>query len=151
MKVLARGNTMGESMNGVEDSRMEYPAEYEPYFNLLIRGELGFPMCSQCGVFHWYPRNTCPACGSANIVWKSISPQGRLFSWTTVHRKLDSEYEADVPYVVGLVEFNDAPGIRLVSRIVNGDEHLRVGLELKPVFDTSRSKMPKVNFEPAVI
>lgn len=93
---------------------------FRPFFAALAADELRFPCCEQCGRFHWYPKVWCPYCQSPGLTWKRVQGDGTLFSWTTVHRAFSHEFEADVPYTLGLVEFSDAPGVRLLARLMLG-------------------------------
>ena len=47
----------------------------------------------------------------------------------------DKSRAGALPYVVALVEFADAPGVRLVTNIVDSQqEGLRIGQPVEPVF-----------------
>ena len=125
-----------------------YPAEYASHFELLRQHVLAFPRCDSCGTFHWYPKPLCPACGSGHISWQPAPGAGRLFSWSVVHRKFDPDFPRVPPYIVGLIEFDGMPGVRLISNIDDCSiDELRVDLKVEPCF--IGGDHPLVRFRPA--
>jgi uncharacterized OB-fold protein len=129
------------------DHTSQLPAEYRAYDRMLRENVIAFPQCGACRKFHWYPQPACPHCGSDALVWTRAPATGHLYTWTVVHRKLDPEFPGEAPYVVGLVEFDGIPGVRLVTNIVDtpiGD--LRLGMQLEPLFDATADAQPAVRF-----
>jgi len=121
--------------------------EFRPFFEALAGGCISFPRCDTCGRFHWYPRYWCPYCGSVAIQWRKIDGRGTLYSWTTVHHAFSGDPPRPLPYIVGLVEFADAPGVRLITNIVGTDPaRLFENMPLAPVI--SLTPQPTVAFEP---
>lgn len=100
----------------------------------LRAGELHLPRCSACGAWNWYPLAACRACGGTAFAWRAIAPRGRLHSWTRVHRSFGTP-PIPTPYLVGLVDLLDAPGVRIPCRLpeeasepaIGADGLLRVG------------------------
>lgn len=110
-------------------------AEFSGFFENAERGCLAFPCCRSCGKFHWYPMPRCPHCRSKDVAWRAVSGRGTLFSFTRVMHAFDKSRAGALPYVVALVEFADAPGVRLVTNIVDSQqEGLRIGQPVEPVF-----------------
>ena len=63
-----------------------------------------------------------------------VSGPGQLYSWVTVHRALHPGYQALQPYVSALVTFDEAPGIRLVTRLIGPADNLSLGAPVDIVF-----------------
>lgn len=82
----------------------------------LRKGALRLPQCTGCGTWNWYPLAACRGCGGTQFAWRQLAPQGKLHSWTRVHRRFSSQ-EIARPYLVGLVEPVEAPGVRIACRI----------------------------------
>jgi uncharacterized protein len=119
---------------------------YQPFFDAVARSELAFPHCGQCGRFHWYPKASCPHCGSDRIRWDRITGTATLFSFTIVRRAFATEFEDGIPYTLALIEFAGAPGVRLLSQLPGADaRHLRIGMEVRPLFP-SDSGEPLLTF-----
>ena len=93
-------------------------AQFAPHFTHLSAGRLCFPYCAHCQRFHWYPMPLCPHCQSSRLRWQQVSGSGTLYSWTEIHHAFDARYQGPLPYIVGLIDVRDAPGVRLVCNLV---------------------------------
>lgn len=110
-------------------------AEFAPFWRNVAKRRLCFPKCRGCGRFHWYPLTRCPHCLAADIEWCAVEPRGTLYSWTVVRHAFAPTFADRLPYVVGLIEFPDASGIRLVSEIrVPSMDALWVSMSVRAVF-----------------
>lgn len=125
---------------------MAHGRSYQPFFNAVSRSDLAFPRCGSCGRFHWYPKASCPYCGSVQISWNRVDASASLFSFTIVRRAFSPEFEREIPYTLALVEFADAPGVRLLTQL-RGEaaQHPRIGMRLRPLFP-SDSGEPLLTF-----
>lgn len=124
------------------------PAEFRPFWQSLSEGRISFPYCDSCARFHWYPLKRCPGCADPAYRWQPVNGPGRLFSWTVIRRAFAEEYASEVPYVVGLVEFDDAPGVRLLTGLEDTPlETLTIGMPVRPVID-NRSDPPRLAYRP---
>ena len=109
------------------------------FWQAAARGELAVPRCSGCGLHCWYPRPRCPGCDGADLPWTALSGAATLFSWAVVHHPFLPAYRDDLPFVAGLVTPDDAPGVRIATRIVGADPaDLRVGQPVEVVFGALR-------------
>lgn len=79
-------------------------------------GEVVVPRCRSCGRRHWYPMERCPHCLSDDLDWAPVSPEGTVFSVTTVRYGFTAATRGRTPYGIALVELDDAPEVRLVCR-----------------------------------
>lgn len=137
----------GPSMNKMLTEPIAH--EFIPHFDGLARGDIQLPYCIDCSRFHWYPMPRCPHCQSCEIHWKTVSGNAKLFSWTVVRHAFHPSLKGELPYVVALVTFDDAPGVRLVTNLVGvAPEDIQMGISLRPVFDNSSEERPKVKFSP---
>jgi len=109
------------------------------FWDRCARHELQFQQCVDCGVFRFPPLSGCRHCGSTRVVWKPIAGRARVFSHTTVVHPVIPSISHDVPYAVVVVEFDDAPGARLISNVLGTPaEEIRIGMELELVWDEPR-------------
>jgi uncharacterized OB-fold protein len=92
-----------------------------PFWDGAAQHELRIPFCDACGAANWYPHDRCEACGGEAFTWRVMSGRGRLFSWVVVHRPFLPQYAGDVPFVPALVELDDAPEVRVPTRLVDCD------------------------------
>jgi len=109
------------------------------FWEACARRELRFQRCERCGTFRFPPLSGRRHCGSAEARWVAVSGRGRVFSYTVVHHAAIPQIRAEVPYGVVVVEFDDAPGARLISNVVDLDPaELRVGMLLELVWEEPR-------------
>ena len=87
-----------------------------PYWEAAARRELRIPRCADCGKYHFYPRPACPYCSSTQFEWILCSGLGTVYSYTIVHKAPSPAFEADVPYVVAIIELAEGP--HLMSNVV---------------------------------
>lgn len=121
--------------------------EFRGFFEHARSGRLAFPRCAACGLFHWYPMPRCPHCRSADVSWQPIEGRGELFSFTEVRHAFDKARKDRLPYIVALVTFADAPGVRFVTNIEGSElTALRIGQAVAPVFTADASGTPLVTF-----
>lgn len=86
------------------------------------------PQCGACGTFRMQPTPFCPACLSQAVNWPTLSGRGTLYSYTFARHPRDPERG----YCVAVIEPDDAPGIRIISNIVQADsDELAIGLALE--------------------
>ena len=79
----------------------------------LDQGRLLIQYCADCEKHVYFPRESCPHCGSAELAWVAPAGLGTVYAVTTVRRKLD----AGGDYNVSLVDLDE--GVRLMSRVEN--------------------------------
>lgn len=128
---------------------IEQKAEFKGHFDRLSAGELAFPVCEACGKWHWYPMPLCPHCLSPRLAWRPVRGVGEIWSWTVVRHPFDPTWQGRTPYVVALVWFADAPGIRLVANIEGvSPQALRIGLPVKFVAPDDGEHPPRPVFGP---
>jgi uncharacterized OB-fold protein len=109
-------------------------AALRPFWDAAAAGRLVFPRCGACGAFCWYPRPSCPECCGGDFAWTEIGGKARLFSWSVVRRALHPPLKAIAPYIPVILEFDAAPGVRLVSRWIGDPDSLRMGMEVRVAF-----------------
>jgi uncharacterized OB-fold protein len=90
-----------------------------PFWTAAAQSRLSLPRCAACGVFNWYPAEACAQCAHTAFDWVELAPHGTLFSWSVVTRPLFAPYARIAPYIPAIVELPDAPGVRLVTRLVD--------------------------------
>lgn len=130
-------------------SPSRFQPEFQPHFDGLGAGRISFPHCEACGTVNWYPMKLCRKCQSDGFAWRTVAGKARLWSWTVVRRPFSPQWEGRTPYVVGLVEFDELPGTRLITNIVDCvPEGLAVDAEVEPVFTRDGDGFPLVHFRP---
>ncbi|MGH7820206.1 MAG: Zn-ribbon domain-containing OB-fold protein [Candidatus Binatia bacterium] len=125
-------------------------AETKPFWDWCAKRELRFQRCVACGTFRFPPLTGCRHCAATEAEWVRVSVRARVFSYTIVANPALPDLRHDVPYNVVVVEFDDAPGARLVSNVVGiAPEDVRVGMELDLVFEEPAPGVVLPRFRPA--
>jgi uncharacterized OB-fold protein len=88
-----------------------------PFWAGCRHGQLLIQHCADCGRAHHPPRAMCPHCRADAFVWRPAAGTGRLWSYAVPNPPLLPAFAALLPYVVGVVELDDHPGLRLVGAL----------------------------------
>lgn len=102
-------------------------ADTQPFWDGVAERRLLVQHCAGCGMWIWQPKPVCPRCREDDPGWTEVSGAGRVASWTVIHPPVLPVWEDAVPFVVVLVELDDAPGVRMVGQLVDGDGERRAG------------------------
>jgi len=104
-------------------------AETAPFWGAVAAGRLELQRCRSCHRHVFYPRSLCPHCGGADLEWVRVAGRGTVYSFTVVHRA-PAEFQAEVPYVVALVELEE--GVRMLTRLRHVEAaEVRVGMQVE--------------------
>jgi hypothetical protein len=94
-------------------------ADTQAHWDGVAERRLLVQRCRACEMWIWQPKPICPRCHTADPEWTQVSGSGAVVSWTIVHPPVLPVWSDDVPFVVLLVELADAPGVRMVGRLVD--------------------------------
>jgi uncharacterized OB-fold protein len=120
--------------------------EAAEYFAGTVRGELRVRRCRACGLHHHYPRLACPHCGSDDLEWITASGSGTLHSFTVVRQNGIPPFHEQVPFVVGLVDLEEA-GARFVAQLPSvAPDDARIGMRVHAVFRPASDQVAFVDF-----
>jgi uncharacterized protein len=96
-------------------------------------GTLRFLRCQTCAYFVHPPTSYCPDCGGRDLAPEAVTGKAMLYSFTINVQPWDGNNE---PYILGIVEIDEQPGLRLMTNIVCADHALiRIGMPLHVVFE----------------
>lgn len=94
-------------------------ADTAPFWAAAADHRLVVPRCDACGRWIWQPRPLCPACHTPDPVWREVTGDGRVVSWTVVHPPVLPVWAEETPFTLLLVELDE--GVRMVGRLVDAD------------------------------
>jgi uncharacterized OB-fold protein len=132
-------------------SALEVPMDSwsEPYWQAACEHRLLMPRCGNCGTFRWPAGPFCAECLSQAVEW--VPPgQGRIYSFTILPvpgATLDAPVRHRIP---ALVAFDDAPGVRLVSVLIDAPVEA-VAIDAKVAMDwlpASNTTVPVFRLSP---
>ncbi len=99
------------------------------FVDYLEKGELRGTKCRQCGEIYFPPSASCIKCLCEDMEWVKIEGTGKLVSFTEVNYG-PTGFENDVPYILGLVDFDGVGVFGRFSKDVSV-EKLAVGSSVK--------------------
>lgn len=109
-----------------------------PYWNGLKEGRLTLPHCKSCGHWIFFPRRHCDKCWSQDLEWKEVKGTGTLYTYTLTRVPTLPDFADEMPQKMAVVELDE--GVRINTTLIGVDEsEIKVGMRVKPVFDTVKS------------
>jgi uncharacterized OB-fold protein len=103
-----------------------------PFWEACRRHELEVSACSTCGHLFLPPGPRCPRCWSTQLAPRTVSGEGRVYSFAVYRRSYHPALPA--PYVVALVELDEGP--RLISNVVGcAPEEVRIDMPVRVRFE----------------
>jgi uncharacterized protein len=115
------------------------------YWEGTQAGQLLVQRCESCGHYQHPPDVVCPKCLSQSLVPTAVSGRGTIYAFTVARQAFDSAYLDDIPYVLGLVELEEQPNLRILTNIVDTDlEQLTSELPVEVTFEDRQGyKLPQ--------
>jgi uncharacterized OB-fold protein len=108
--------------------------ETEHFWTGGKNNQLCFLHCQDCATWIHPPQPICPECTGKNLKPKAASGKGAVHSYTINRQAWIPGF--DPPYVVGLVEIDEDPRVRLMTNIVNCDvESVFIGMKVQVLFE----------------
>ena len=121
----------------------------EPFWQAAKEQRLVAAKCSDCSTFRMPPTPYCPQCQSQNTEWPQLSGMATVYSFVVCDRSPFPGVD-DFIYIPIVVEFEDAPGIRLVSNLVGVlPEDVRIGMPLQVDWNPIAEDWKQPIFRPA--
>lgn len=109
----------------------------QPYWAAAARGELRVQRCDDCGAYHHPPTPMCWTCQSEQLSFVPMTGRGSIYSFTVVRDQRNPAFDLLMPYVVARVALDDAPGIHIVTNIVDARiDEVAVDRPVEVVFET---------------
>ena len=118
------------------------------YWQACNRHELLYQRCNSCSHVQFYPRRICTVCQSNDLGWHRSAQKGTIHSFTVVHRTANRAFDADVPFVLALIDLDE--GFRMMTNVI-GEEYWKaaIGRRVRVVFEqhSSGQKLPQAILE----
>lgn len=129
-----------------EFAALEVPMDVhsEPFWQGTAEHRLAFPSCTRCGTFRWPAGPFCPKCHAQPVDWKPAGAAS-IYSFTVLPLR-----DGDGQRIPVLAEFADAPGVRLVSVLIDADPRtVTIGAPLVPDWlPAANATLPVFRLEP---
>lgn len=114
-------------MTGVRDYLPPHDEWTQGFWEGTRRRQFLLQWCLGCRRFVHHPRAACPRCLGQGLTWVEGPTEGSVYAFSVHHRAWPPMTQADLPYVVALVDL--APDVRMVTNLVDTPlDLLRVGM-----------------------
>ena len=105
-----------------------------PFWEGLKQEKVIIQQCGDCQAWGFYPRTHCRACLSSNLIWREVSGEGTLHTYTITRQPTAPHFSDEVPQFLAMVDLDE--GVRLTTTLIHDDEaSIKVGSRVVPVFD----------------
>ena len=113
------------------------------YWEATRRHEVVAQRCTSCGAWQWSPEWICHRCHGFELDFEPVPGDALLYSWQRVWHPVHPALSEACPYVVVLVEFPEADGIRMLGNLVGDPEaEVAIGSRLEAVFEDHEEAEP---------
>lgn len=103
-----------------------------PFWDGLKEGRILMQQCGNCEKWTFYPRKHCSHCWSADITFREVSGEGKLYTFTVARVPTLPEFAGPDPQLMAVVELDE--GVRVNTTLVGvTEDELEVGMRVKPV------------------
>jgi uncharacterized OB-fold protein len=112
----------------------EISEDTRPFWQGGEHNQLNISHCNDCGKWFHPPSPICPECYSMNVAPTPTSGRATVAAFTVNHQVWMPELP--VPYLVAIVEIEEQPDVRLMTRLVECEvDAPYVGMPVEVVFD----------------
>lgn len=114
-----------------------------PFWEGLGNDEIRIQHCRACEKWQWGPEWICHHCHSDDLSFRAVAGHGVIYSYERVWHPVHPALRDHGPYLVVLVELDDAPGVRLVGNLLgDAEQALEIGAPVRAVFEHHRDADP---------
>jgi len=120
-----------------DTDKRPFPAltpENEFFWTAGADGKLRFKRCQACKTWLHPPSPVCPTCLSKSIAVEDVSGRATVAACTINHHTWHPAFKP--PYVIAIVEIEEAPYVRLTTNIVGcPPDDVRIGMPVQVLFE----------------
>ena len=120
-----------------------------PFWEGLAQRRIRIQYSLSSDEYVFYPRTLAPRTLADDLVWREISGEGTLYTYTVARRPTAPFWSDRVPQLLAVVQWDEGP--RVTTELTNVDpEGIRIGMRVRPVFQSDpESGMTLLWYEPA--
>lgn len=120
-----------------------------PFWAALREHRIEIQYSPSSAAYIFYPRLLAPGTFADDLLWREISGEGTLYTYTVADRPTAPPWADALPQILAVVQW--AQGPRLSTELVNvRPDQIRIGMAVKPVFcDYPDQDLTLLRYEPA--
>ena len=107
--------------------------ETQRYWDATAEGRIELPCCTACDLVIWYPRAICPDCHTSELVWRTMSGSGTVYSFTITRAGVGPKWRPHLPLLVAYVQLAEGP-IVLTNLVDVDPDDVAIGMAVTAVF-----------------
>ncbi|HEX4506675.1 MAG TPA: OB-fold domain-containing protein, partial [Alphaproteobacteria bacterium] len=112
------------------------------------RGELAIQRCRACRRWIHFPESACPDCGSAELAFEAVSGQGKVETFSIIHKSFVPEFQGREPYVIAWIGLPEQPGLRVFGNVTGAaPEEVSIGMDVAVFFEALGGHAALPNFK----
>lgn len=119
----------------------------QPFWDGLKAHDVRIQQCETCQHWIFFPRAHCPACASQSLVWRTISGNGTLYSFTVGRVPTLPEFTDELPQLLAVVQLDEGPHLN-TTLVGAAPEAWQIGQRVQPVFDDRPGEMTLLRYAP---
>ena len=118
-----------------------------PFWDGLNERKVQIQRCDGCDSWVFYPRTRCPSCLSDLLIWREVSGQGVLYTYTLARQPTAPHFADETPQQLAVVELDE--GVRMTSTLVTVEpSDIVIGMRLQPYFDQVTDAVTLLRYQP---
>lgn len=106
-----------------------------PFWTAAKEGRLVMQKCAPCGTVNFHPKPWCIECGSRELVWTDIKPEGTVYSFT-ISRTIAMNFQGwqdELPVLFCLIDLDD--GARMYAQVTHCEQQdIHIGMRVVAYF-----------------
>jgi uncharacterized OB-fold protein len=113
---------------------------------------LEFLYCADCDRYVHHPQPLCPGCLGSTLAPRAVSGRGTVYTFTVAEQAFHPFWADRLPYVLGVIELAEKPGLRFLSQLVDVDPDTDlVGLPVEVVWEDVDDEVTLPFFRPVTL
>jgi uncharacterized OB-fold protein len=106
----------------------------QPFWEATGQHRFLLQHCNVCATNIFYPRASCPSCGSTDLAWQDASGRGTVHTFTIPRRPTHRAFAGAPPIVLAIVELAEGP--RVTTNLVDCEPaDVSVGMAVELTWD----------------
>ena len=119
-----------------------------PFFEGLKNEEFRVQRCKPNGHISHPPGPVCKTCMSDELEWVTLSGEGEVYTYTTVHRPMHEEFRPDTPFTLVYVRLDGGPTVVSWLREVDMETAEPIGMRVRAVYEKIDDRVTLHRFVP---
>jgi uncharacterized OB-fold protein len=127
----------------------EITAQTRPFWDAAKAGKLVMQKCGRCGTLNFFPKPWCIECGSRELAWTEVRPQGSVYSYTVAYKVMMNfpGWKDDLPLVMCIIDLDD--GARMYGQLTGcAPEKVCIGMRVAAYFEDVSAEAAIPKFRP---